>query len=74
MQTLAQTKGRGCRSNARPFEELERHQATHGPANLNLKSSPLPPGVRTMQSVLDAVADELMTEWKKGGEIHVPAL
>lgn len=74
MQTLAQTKGRGCRSNARPFEDLERHQATHGSANLNPKSSPLPPGVRTMQSVLDALADELMAEWKKGGNSYAPAL
>jgi hypothetical protein len=74
MQTLAQKKGRGCRSNARPFEELERHQATHGPANLNPKSSPLPPGVRTIQSVLDALADELMTEWKKGGKSHASPL
>jgi hypothetical protein len=74
MQTLDQAKGRGCRSNARPFEELERHQATHGPANLNLKSSPLPTGVRTMQRVLDALADELMAEWKKGGKRHASPL
>jgi hypothetical protein len=73
MQTLAQTKGRGCRSNARPFEELERHQATHGPANLNLKSPPLPPGVRTMQSVFDAFAGELMTNLK-GGSSHASPL
>ncbi len=73
MQTLAQTKGRGCRSNARPFEELERHQATQGPANLNLKPSSLPPGVRTIQSVLDALAGELMPNWK-GGSSHASPL
>lgn len=74
MQTPAQTKGRGCRSNARPFdEELERHQATQGPANLNPKHSSLPPGVRTIQSVLDALAGELMTN-SKGGSGHASPL
>jgi hypothetical protein len=73
MQTLAQAKGRGCRSNARPFEELEQHQATQGPANLNLKPSSLPPGMRTIQSVLATLGSELMTNWK-GGISHAPAL
>jgi hypothetical protein len=73
MQTLAQTKGRGCRSNARPFEELERNQATQGPANLNLKPSSLLSGVHTIQSVLSTFGSELMTIWK-GGSSHALAL
>lgn len=73
MQTLAQTKGRGCRSNARPFEDLERHQATQGPAKLNQKPFSLPPGVSTIQSVLATFGSELMTNWK-GGSSHAPSL
>ncbi|MDP1589766.1 MAG: hypothetical protein Q8M07_18580 [Prosthecobacter sp.] len=72
MQTLAQAKGRGCRSNARPFEELERHQTTQGPANLNL--SLLPPGVRTIQSVLAQVLNEKAEEYPKGAERHAQSL
>jgi|GEM_PF-6987949 len=58
MQTLAQTKGRGCRGNARPVEELERHQATSSSAHCNTNGQTV--HEREAEKEADAIVNEAL--------------